>query len=132
MLSKKLIYFLCLFLQFRSTDPKVAAGYTERRQLFATPVAGQTQGSIVWKYKSTPTYLYCRPETDLNSCSLPLVSDVGLRLEMNLAEPAFCLITAEAGASEGFKLKITSATLLMPVSVQVFTLRNSYFVVTHI
>ena len=95
----------------------MAAGYTERRQLFATPVAGQTEGQIVWKYKDTPTYLYSRLETDLSSCTLPLVSDVGLRLELQIADPAWYLITDSAGAAKGFKLKITSSTLCVPVSL---------------
>ena len=86
-------------------------GFFSRMLLFGKQEAG---GNIT--YKKDPTTCYTRLWTDFSSCSLPIVPDVGIRLELVLQDPAFYLHTSDKNAAKmGYRLKISAATLILPV-----------------
>ncbi len=99
--------------QFQLAD-KRSWGFMERKFLFAQ-MAGDPQNPH-WEYYSKPVPFYCRLLTDFDSCSLPIISDVGVRIELVMNDPAYYMQTKDSDREDKkYRLKVVSATLVAPI-----------------
>ena len=103
---------------FQEEDMEDNTGYAARRRLFGGIKAGTES---TFEYHGKPVSCYSKVYTPFTSSSLPLVSGVGVKLDMYLADPEFYLFSKQANAKErGFKLVIDSAVLLVQCKESIF------------
>ena len=95
-----------------------AIGFTQRRQLFATPQPSQSPGKPDWHYYSKPLPFYAKLTTAFSSTTLPLLPDMGVRIELTLNDPKFVLLSPDSDATDkGYRFQVEAATLMVPVKV---------------
>ncbi len=93
-------------------------GFTQRRQLFASPQPSASPGKPDWHYFSKPIPFFSRLLTSFSSCSLPLLPEMSVRIELNMNDPKFYLLSPDANAeAKGYHFRIEAATLMVPILV---------------
>ncbi len=69
-----------------------------------------------WVYKDTPTTIYSRITSDLSSCTLPILSNVPIRVELVHADPSNYVICPDANRdTKKYKLELKECTMLVKV-----------------
>ena len=95
-------------------DNAANTGFIQRRLLFGQyKKVGQSKTFI---YDGETVPIFSKLITDMSSCNLPLLPDVGVRLELAINEPSYYIQVLDSDPSaKKYKLKIDQANLLVPV-----------------
>ncbi len=76
-------------------------------------------------YRDTPTVLYSRIVSDLSSTSLPILSNVPIRVEMVLAESANYILCGDANRdAKQYRLNLKQCTMMAKVRTMAQGLAN--------
>jgi len=94
-----------------------SSGFQSRREIFGKLTAQKTTPvTEKFIYFDKPSPVYCRLWTDFSTCSLPLLPEVTVRIEMTLNDPAFYMTCSPQELhNKKYSLHIESAVLAMPV-----------------
>ncbi len=89
-------------------------GFNMRQELFGTMEGEFPDKKMNYFDHGVP--VFCKLVTDFSACSLPLLPEVAIRLEIVLNEPSFYILCRDKNVDEmKYRLTIQSANLLLPV-----------------